>query len=489
MDINKDDLMGFNDRFQSLRVQREASEGLIQELLSYCERVEDGLRRENDTLRRQLTENQLDLDDARKSRREFQQRMQQAEAHVQNINDDIDSVKNRNIYVLVLIDGDGLIFQDHFFKAGIEGGKKAAYALRLAIASLCGKHADEVEVVAKICANLTGLAKAMRRDGSIDAEFELKEFALGFTQAKAHFDFIDVGYGKERADSKIRELTRWNLRNHNCKQVLLGVSHDAGYAPFLDEVLQDHDTRSRVTVVEGFPTVRELRNTNVNIIQFEGLFRTDKLINRSPDSSRNGSFAFSQGQQVQTQATTPASSNPTPTTAMPPPASVTPVSASWATVTRSASPPPQITTPLASKIAGAKPRGSQIKSPAPAWSPGPRGVDAPIAVVQNALDNIKKRKDSAKLCNNHYLRGPCAKGSDCCFEHRYKPTTDEISAIAHLARLNPCTKGQDCDIDNCIYGHHCPSVLNGICGHPYCKFRVIEHPPGTKFKNNHIEEN
>jgi hypothetical protein len=34
----------------------------------------------------------------------------------------------------------------------------------------------------------------------------MKDFALGFTQAKASFDFIDVGYGKERADSKIKGM-------------------------------------------------------------------------------------------------------------------------------------------------------------------------------------------------------------------------------------------------------------------------------------------
>lgn len=92
-----------------------------------------------------------------------------------------------------------------------------------------------MEVVAKVCANVTGLSKAMLRDGSLQNIADLRDFTLGFTQGKASFDFVDVGHGKERADSKIKECTRWHLRNHNCKQILLGISHDAGYAPFLDE--------------------------------------------------------------------------------------------------------------------------------------------------------------------------------------------------------------------------------------------------------------
>lgn len=146
----------------------------------------------------------------------------------------------------------------------------------------------------------------MLRDGSLDDMDHLKNFMIGFTQGKASFDFVDVGHGKERADSKIRgreihsfllwgdeklfmvdidicwgfmsialltysesypilsrsvanissllELTRWHLRNHNCKKLLLGISHDAGYAPFLDEVVK-HNDRSRVTIIEGPPTV------------------------------------------------------------------------------------------------------------------------------------------------------------------------------------------------------------------------------------------
>jgi len=62
----------------------------------------------------------------------------------------------------------------------------------------------EYEVVTRVICNMSGLARALRRDGCIENESDFKDFTLGFTQGKATFDFIDVGYGKERADSKIR---------------------------------------------------------------------------------------------------------------------------------------------------------------------------------------------------------------------------------------------------------------------------------------------
>jgi hypothetical protein len=76
--------------------------------------------------------------------------------------------------------------------------------LRSAILQQCGEHASGIEVIAKVYANLAGLAKAMRRDGSLDNEMDFKDFSLGFSQGKATFDFVDVGHGKERADNKIK---------------------------------------------------------------------------------------------------------------------------------------------------------------------------------------------------------------------------------------------------------------------------------------------
>lgn len=69
-----------------------------------------------------------------------------------------------------------------------------------------GEEAEDLEIVAKVVANLSGLGKAMQRDGCVDSPSLLKDFTLGFTQAKATFDYIDVGYGKERADSKIKGI-------------------------------------------------------------------------------------------------------------------------------------------------------------------------------------------------------------------------------------------------------------------------------------------
>lgn len=242
----------------------------------------------------------------------------------------------------------------------------------------------------------------------------------------------------------------------------MGISFDSGYASFLDEVLRDDDSRQRITILEGPPSHRDiaahrLRTLNLNddILRFDKLeaqptqYVDRRLSNVTPMTITPPATIAGMSPLPPPPATPSStisnSNGGVPTNGAPP--------SSYATAIKAASPPPQVTLPIPPKQV--KPAKTPVRSnKTPAWNPGVRGLDSPLEVNQSALDNIKKRKDHNKLCNNHYLRGPCAKGDACCFEHKYRPNEMEKTAIAFLARLNPCTSGQDCEVDDCIYGHH-----------------------------------
>lgn len=260
------------------------------------------------------------------------------------------------------------------------------------------------------------------------------------------------------------EAIRWHLKDHNCKQIVVAISFDSGYASFLDDVLPDDASRQRITVLEGPPSHRDiaahrLRTVNLN----EDVLRADKLEVLSYQNQNQGYIdrRLSNAPMTITPPATIAGMSPLP----PPPAlpSTTPATtngggqilppSSYATAIKAASPPPQVTLPIPIKTKTSKTPARQATK-TPQWNPGARGLDSPLEVHQPSLDNIKKRKDNSKLCNNHYLRGPCAKGDACCFEHNYRASEQEKVAIAFLARQNPCTSGQDCDVKDCIYGHH-----------------------------------
>src|SRR5687767_4729148 len=197
-------------------------------------------------------------------------------------------------------------------------------------------------------------------------------------------------------------MTRWNLRNHNCKQVFLGVSHDSGYAPFLDEILQDESTRKRVTILEGYPTVRELKATGVHIFSdlSETIFRRDKIAPYIPNGFTTG-YTNGHSNGFVNREESPTSSQRSQS---PPALPVLSTTSSWATVTRTASPPPKITTPLAHRLATP---AKAVKEQPAQWTPGPRGLDPPVSATNEALKSIKNREKNNKYCNNFYLRGSC----------------------------------------------------------------------------------
>ncbi|RDW94473.1 hypothetical protein BP5796_00236 [Coleophoma crateriformis] len=432
----------FEHRADQLKAYRDAESSLIADMLGYYSELEKKLLDENALLRTQNENLQLDLQDSHSTRRELQKQSNLAAQVVQSAKVEINLLQNRNPYVIALIDGDGVIFNSSFVSQGIEGGKKAATALRNLVLEQCHdtELTEEIEVIAKVCTNITGLINAFTRDGGHESAVAFKDFTLGFTQGKASFDFVDVGPGKERADSKIKALTRWNLRNHNCKQILLGISHDAGYAPFLDEIGEKH----KITIIKGPPTVPELIATGIQILDFSELFRTEKLINRLSNGSNNNAVAAS----------------------------------TWAGIT-SATPPPAVINIKSSVKTNSTKASPVLVSAMPAWSPGPRGLDEPLKQDLNVLDKVKNRTGNDKLCNNYFLRGYCPKGDGCNFVHDHDITSAEMTAIAYLTRLNPCTNQQYCEDDKCIYGHHCPSVSNGECKAYGCRFTKDQHPPGT----------
>jgi hypothetical protein len=63
---------------------------------------------------------------------------------------------------------------------------------------------NDLKIVVKVYANVDGLAHALLKGHTIEGVAEVRSFVTGFTNRLPLCDFIDVGYGKERADNKIK---------------------------------------------------------------------------------------------------------------------------------------------------------------------------------------------------------------------------------------------------------------------------------------------
>jgi hypothetical protein len=235
---------------------------------------------------------------------------------------------------------------------------------------------------------------------------DVRSFVTGFTNRLPLCDFIDVGYGKERADNKIKgassikncenELTfpaealKFHLDTGQCKHVLVGCHYDAGYVPFLGQFVADKRYSSRITLIEGSLPLGRLKDAG---------FRTARLPR-----------AFEAEQRQATQS--PQKSGKT------------------------------------HKNHNARPErlGLILRNES-----GKR-VDRPL----RARPEVIKQLEKANICHWLFLRGEC--GKKCSRNHAYRPLTDEeLDALWLVSRRSQCNKvrrdGGDCVNEKCIYGH------------------------------------
>jgi hypothetical protein len=186
--------------------------------------------------------------------------------------------QERNPFVLVLVDGDGYIFDDALIKAGAEGGVKAANLLNAAVKEWLlrsGHDVADCRIMVRIYTNLAGLSKALARAGLSGNEARsLAPFAASFTRAQDLFDFVDAGDKKENADFKIREMFRLFAENSQCKHIFFAGCHDVGYLSMLTPYIAKSD---RISLIRGASVHPEFHKLHLRYEDFPGLFRSYPL--------------------------------------------------------------------------------------------------------------------------------------------------------------------------------------------------------------------
>ncbi|KKA25646.1 C-x8-C-x5-C-x3-H zinc finger protein [Rasamsonia emersonii CBS 393.64] len=362
----------------------------------------------------------------------------------------IKKIMDREPFIIVLLDGDGMIFQDHFIQNGEQGGKDAANQLWAALTQYVARNLPNVsspKIVTRIYANVKGLGHACHQAGIIESPSLMEDFVRGFNESRLLFDFVDVGSGKDRADDKIAETFKLNLYNCHCHQIFLGCSHDNGYARLLEETLADRELTGRISLIEGVPFEKELESIKASyrVTQFQDLFRTTKLTPKM--ASSNGTSkpqVVSQPQTMLSPHQGPASLTRTSTNTTSSSSSTPASFSSWASVTAS------------------NPGDVSLQSSKPA-NPSPQNVVERNkygqridrfefkSIPKEEMNRIKKMK----LCNLHFLLGDCP-NTNCHHDHTHKLTKNEKVVLQAIARMTPCRFGMECDDPKCIYGHRCP---------------------------------
>lgn len=403
-----------------------------------------------------------------------------------------DHTQERDAFILVLIDGDGMIFDEDLIKHGEAGGKEAASRLWnvLHVQAEALDLPSDVKVVTRIYANLKGLGEICAKAGIITRPEIIESFARGFTGSKQLFDFVDVGMGKDRADDKIcgtnvslfmytgkcsvadyplPEIFKLHLYDCHCRHIFFGCSHDNGYARLLEDVAEPSILNS-ITLLEGVPFERELAalKTKYHTTRLDGLFRTTKINTHAPYPFHQSSLPPQTNGLV---------SNGLPP-GLPPPAHYqspyqptiirTPSASTTDSAAMKTAPSTWASTAMAATLQTASPPPTPQATPASQKAPeilrnrfGQR-IDPIIQYDPNEVKRIKK----LKMCNVHFLRDDCP-FDPCTHDHYYKPNKNELLTLRYVSRMTPCKFGTECDDSRCIYGHRCP---NDVEGKKDCRF-------------------
>jgi len=155
---------------------------------------------------------------------DFYRSYHQVKKELEAENTHLKELLTRDPFVLVLIDGDGMIvrylsakhstlsltiaqFHEHLLNDAEAGGKKAATLLHDSTITYVHECLEglpkNIRILCRMYANLRGLANTCHKTGIVPSIAHLEEFSRGFTHGNIHFDFIDVGPEKDQAGEKI----------------------------------------------------------------------------------------------------------------------------------------------------------------------------------------------------------------------------------------------------------------------------------------------
>ena len=126
-----------------------------------------------------------------------------------NTNSLCSSAQNREPFIVVLLDGNGIIFKDDLLQLGEEGGRKAATELSFAVEDYVTNKFPSIispKILTKMYVNMKSLCDACVRGGITTDPSILDEFARGFNGSSPLFDLIDVGLGQNAAHDKIKGM-------------------------------------------------------------------------------------------------------------------------------------------------------------------------------------------------------------------------------------------------------------------------------------------
>ncbi|TGZ81663.1 hypothetical protein EX30DRAFT_340544 [Ascodesmis nigricans] len=380
-------------------------------------------------------------------------------------------------YVVVLIDGDALPFTDYLLSRGYDGGKQAADRLLAATFVIAKRELPNVRFTTRmtIYNNVTKTADELIKSNIISNAEDYRAFTHGFTRQKTLGNIVDVGLSDDAADKKVRdEIRQWHFDSPLCRLILLGASHDNGWAHTFNFLENCSDTTllKKVILFDGANRASEYQNRVFQRESIPGIFNAHKLGN----SFRSSPIATVRPQNRR-KSSTHSNNNNKHNSWMPKksePSSTT-INTDGDVGDLFGWGPPKNPNAEADDWWGQNSWESNSgplennDTSIPAWRAKTGGRSKPQRAVmprtktffdgrpsQEAFRKIKRLFPGP--CNMYYLQGHCtiAAKNECSYSHDYILSAEEVEALklVVLAKGTPCRFDKKCTKrDVCFRAH------------------------------------
>ncbi|KAL4804725.1 hypothetical protein BDV18DRAFT_161815 [Aspergillus unguis] len=376
-------------------------------------------------------------------------------------------------FVLVLVDGDGYLFQESLIRNGEKGGKKAATLLREYIAKfvyeVLGIAGSDCEVMVRVYSNLLNLSENITRTGMVGKETRsLSTFVSSFSASQPLFDFVDTAGASWHPVDKIRQNLELFIANEQCKHIFFAACHDRAYMPLLSPYCGRTD---RITLIKAASFCARFYGLGLHVRELPSLFMS-KPITKEMTSSQTiissptvasplGICKFEQkgncrsGDRCKYIHTKPWS-NSSDQSASQSTSSTRYSKSSTRDDTDYATLLPSPT--FSNETISVNKHGDRIDP----YCPLP-----PSDEWDSYAQQIRKQK----LCSTHYLAGSCTtKG---CTHYHGALSFDPYRSLKFILRRKNCAKGPRCRSVACMFGHHCQK--GGCPGGKRCRFDRYGH--------------
>lgn len=212
----------------------------------------------------------------------------------------LDSMKaqNQNPLILCIIHGDELVFNREFLTEGYQGGRAAAQQLTKAIAEHLSN--EDIHLYGRLSfwitvyLNKRNLSETLVLN-NVCSEEQFDSFLTGFGHASPRFSVIDVGFGPESAEPKIKEYLQTFIYFPQTLRVFVGgcdvPTYMATFSAFeRDQVLGKLvliDANQRTGLVDQFQIHAIPRLWVDSLFMFERLPKISRILTPSTMASFN----------------------------------------------------------------------------------------------------------------------------------------------------------------------------------------------------------